>query len=815
MFDLRSILYVLIAMFAFAMMGFFTREANADVLTIATWRAIMVAILFGAAALFRRELSFSIVEKHIDQKDPKKENLPENLQEKEQKREQKEETTGEIAKLGVFHPEQLKISIPYGLFLALASSTFVGGYALTTIANTIFLHNLAPMFAIPLVWVLFREKTSTSVIVGATISVFGVAFISGVSLFHASHFTNLRYLFGDFLSLVSAVGYAGVLVWTQLARRKQLPILGTLFVAWSVAALVLIVICLLFGTMYISFPSALWVLGLAFFCTNLPFTLLNEGMKRVSASMTSLLSMSEVLFATILGFFVYGEHLAPIGWIGGILLVIGVVYPFFQNDVSAENSEEQPLLNSKEVKIQNIRAIMWLAFINISFLTIFLLEFGYRIGILIGLLALLSVSKPVVSHLLDGRKEWFQNSLIGFGVVIVVLSLSNISGTVVLSPFLLFILLVVTALDVILFHIGFDGQEMEKPTFLYVLIALLAVSSFFSFWFHQGQYISSWLFVIFSILYAFDIFRVSLQKNKKALLTMPSIKWMGISFLLLYSVGGIHIIPIGHQGLVQRLGVDVHTVSSGLHVRLPPPFEEIHVVDKEKIQTLEVFEVGKQHFLCSDQSLLPLRVVVQYKISNVQKFLYQAQNPQDILRIYAQTTLTQEIRQTPSDVLFHQRNKLSQTWLLALREYIGTSDIGIDVISLEIIELSVPSAVRDSFLDVVSAIEDKATTINHAKSYAASSLPLALGKAVVTNEMAQAEQQEIIQISQSWSTQFSAKARSSNDLSHLYLDWLAQDIFYSLTKKNKIIIQPDQQKTAVFVEGFLDNIQGIELQSIK
>ena len=58
-------------MFAFAMMAVFTREANADVLTIATWRAILVAVLFGIGALTQGELRLSAQNDDADDKSEK------------------------------------------------------------------------------------------------------------------------------------------------------------------------------------------------------------------------------------------------------------------------------------------------------------------------------------------------------------------------------------------------------------------------------------------------------------------------------------------------------------------------------------------------------------------------------------------------------------------------------------------------------------------------------------------------------------------------------------------------------------------------
>ena len=118
----RPVLLAIAAFFAFGLMPFFTREAQANILAIAAWRAILVAAVFGVWTMLAEGGPRALIP---------------------------DKTT---AKLGTW----------YGLALALASSTFVGGYAFTTVANTIFLHNLAPVMAFPLAWWMYKERLSAS-----------------------------------------------------------------------------------------------------------------------------------------------------------------------------------------------------------------------------------------------------------------------------------------------------------------------------------------------------------------------------------------------------------------------------------------------------------------------------------------------------------------------------------------------------------------------------------------------------------------------------------------------------------------------------
>ena len=110
--------------------------------------------------------------------------------------------------------------------------------------------------------------------------------------------------------------------------------------AWVFAAVLLSVVAIAAGGFSISGSAMLWVVGLAVISTNIPFYLLNLGMKAVPAGMAAVLSLSEVLFATAIGILVYGERLAPIGWIGAALAGLGVLYAITQD---SEEEVEQDL----------------------------------------------------------------------------------------------------------------------------------------------------------------------------------------------------------------------------------------------------------------------------------------------------------------------------------------------------------------------------------------------------------------------------------------------------------------------------------------
>jgi drug/metabolite transporter (DMT)-like permease len=453
-------------MLAFGLMALFTREANAPVLTVAAWRAVLVAVVFGVWAVISEGAAVAL---------------------------RPDRTT-------------LKWAVPYGIALGVASATFVGGYAMTTVANTIFLHNLAPAMVFPLAWWMFKEKPGASTIAGAAVAFVGVAMLSGVSLFHFAHFTNPRFLIGDLLAVASAVGYAAVLVLTRATRQEETPLLTTLFIAWSCAAVMLVLLTLTVGTMAISPEALLWVLGLAVICTNVPFYLLSRGMKDIGAGLASLLSMSEILFATLLGVLLYREDLAPIGWLGGGVVVLGVLYPFLSPAQDTENIDTPPLSDPITARARWMRLGGALALFNAgAFLSLLRGMGGGALLAWIGAAMLIRLGPPAALAGLEGRFPRANRLVFGGLAAAVAGGLAMHSGLGEAAPSLLLAGIAVAALllDSVLM-VREDEAERDASQSLRIALAGLALAQLAGLGSHPA---AGWLMAGAAVLTALALLR--------------------------------------------------------------------------------------------------------------------------------------------------------------------------------------------------------------------------------------------------------------------------------------------------------------------
>ena len=84
-------------------------------------------------------------------------------------------------------------------------------------------------------------------------------------------------------------------------------------------------------------------------------------------------------------------------------------------------------------------------------------------------------------------------------------------------------------------------------------------------------------------------------RTQNSQLVLPKSPVFYILFAVLgFGLGGIYVVPTGHQGLIERFGVQQDIEDAGLVLRLPPPLETIHIVDIKKSVSVNIFSTPEQ-----------------------------------------------------------------------------------------------------------------------------------------------------------------------------------------------------------------------------
>jgi membrane protease subunit HflK len=198
---------------------------------------------------------------------------------------------------------------------------------------------------------------------------------------------------------------------------------------------------------------------------------------------------------------------------------------------------------------------------------------------------------------------------------------------------------------------------------------------------------------------------------------------------------GVYMVDPGEIGVVRTFGRESGRTEPGLHYRIPL-VQNVDVVNVEQIRRLELGFRGKEklqveaQMLTGDENIVEAQMIVQYRVSDPSKYLFQLRDPDETLRATAEVALRSMVGRTKiDDVITTGRESVqaeTQAWLQRLmNEY----QSGLTVTEVRLQAVDAPDEVREAFHDVVRAREEKEKLINQALGYQADLIPRARGEA--------------------------------------------------------------------------------------
>lgn len=185
------------------------------------------------------------------------------------------------------------------------------------------------------------------------------------------------------------------------------------------------------------------------------------------------------------------------------------------------------------------------------------------------------------------------------------------------------------------------------------------------------------------------------------------------------------------QAVVITFGRADDTVTEpGLHFKLPWPVQSVEVLSKEtfslqfgykqnKKGELEAYD-AETKMITGDENIVLTDLVVQWKITEPNKYLFNSQDPEKILHSATSSAIRSIIGSSKVDAALTEGKAdieaKSRDLLVTLIE---KYDIGISVLGVKLQDVELPNAdVRAAFTAVTDAREMKNTKINEAEKYA-------------------------------------------------------------------------------------------------
>jgi drug/metabolite transporter (DMT)-like permease len=230
-------------------------------------------------------------------------------------------------------------SILAGVLLAFHFILWFESLNYTSVASSVVLVTLQPLFAFIGTYFFFKERVSARAILSAMLAIAGSVVISWGDF----RISGLA-LFGDFLALAACAMVTAYLLFGQGVRKRHTLTLYT-FIVYAVSSVTLFLYCVFLSYPLSGYPKQDWLyfLLLAIVPTLLGHSLFNWSLKWISTNVISVAILFEPVGSIILAYYFLEETVILTQLIGGAIIIIGVMLFLFEKKEVAEISSEQAL----------------------------------------------------------------------------------------------------------------------------------------------------------------------------------------------------------------------------------------------------------------------------------------------------------------------------------------------------------------------------------------------------------------------------------------------------------------------------------------
>ncbi|MFO7850761.1 MAG: FtsH protease activity modulator HflK [Spirochaetia bacterium] len=201
------------------------------------------------------------------------------------------------------------------------------------------------------------------------------------------------------------------------------------------------------------------------------------------------------------------------------------------------------------------------------------------------------------------------------------------------------------------------------------------------------------------------------------------------------------------QAIVLRFGRYHRTVGPGLNFKLPLSMEKNYNVPTQKIQKMEFgyrtdragitssysdSEYPEESImLTGDLNIIDVEWVIQYRIRNAQKWLFNVQEKERTIRDISQSVMNQLVGDRAIlDVIGSERSSIESKSEEMMQDIYDQYGLGIVVTTVRLQNIVPPKGeVQDAFEDVNKAIQDMNRFINEGREQYNQEIPRARGEA--------------------------------------------------------------------------------------
>jgi membrane protease subunit HflK len=209
---------------------------------------------------------------------------------------------------------------------------------------------------------------------------------------------------------------------------------------------------------------------------------------------------------------------------------------------------------------------------------------------------------------------------------------------------------------------------------------------------------------------------------------------------------GAYRVQPDQQGVELMFGKwDGETTPPGLHWHWPYPIETAETPAVERINAIDVGfralggerargqrrNVPEESLMVTgDQNIIDIEFTVQWKIANAGQFLFNIRDPEQTVKVVAESAMREIIGRTDiQPALTDARQEIEIKARVLLQEILDEYGAGIEITQVQLQDVKPPGPVIDAFDNVQRARQDRERLRNEADAYRNDVLPRARGEA--------------------------------------------------------------------------------------
>lgn len=218
----------------------------------------------------------------------------------------------------------------------------------------------------------------------------------------------------------------------------------------------------------------------------------------------------------------------------------------------------------------------------------------------------------------------------------------------------------------------------------------------------------------------------------------------GLVAAALFVYTGIYTVPSDSVGLVTRFGKYLKEQPAGLHFKIPWGADDVTIVPVKR-QLKQEFGFGtrgatnptqigenpqaESQMVTGDLNAALVEWVVQYRIEEPRKYIFDVRNPGETLRDLSESVMREVVGdRTVDEVITIGRQEIEGEALDKMKNLTDKYGIGVSIDQVQLKNINPPRPVQESFNEVNQAQQEKESLINAARREYNKLVPLAEGE---------------------------------------------------------------------------------------